>query len=249
MKYKLSIIIPARNEELTIEKTCQRLKKVVKVLNEILVIVDSRDDLTYDAVNKISQKDKSIKVFINNFGRGFTNAIKTGFNVSSSPCVVIVMADLCDDPKTINEMYRESNKGWDIVCGSRYMKKGGKEGGPLMQGCFSFLTCFTLHLLTGIPTLDVSNAFKMYKSNVLKNVVFNSQSGVEGSMELTLQAYFKGARIKDVPTVWEGRTIGQSKFKFFERAPRYWRIYSWAVNNTIRKILRLPIKDFYALSN
>lgn len=235
-KKLLTIIIPAKNEQDSILKVLSEIEKKVKVPHKIIVVNDHSTDKTAELVKRYQKKNREISL-VNNLKnrRGFSSALKTGFEKAKSEYVLPVMADICDDPVTINTMYKMTDKGWDIICGSRYMKGGKKIGGPLLQGVLSSFVCSSLHFITGIPTTDVSNAFKMYKRSILKDIYISEKSGVEASMEITLQAYFNGAKITELPTSWRGRSIGKSKFKILERAPLYFRIYSWAILNKFRK--------------
>lgn len=240
----LTILIPSRNEEDNIVSTLEQLNKKVKIPHEIIVVDDSSDS-TEKLVKDYSKAHKNVKMI---HGKPntiiFSKAIKIGRNLASGEFIVIVMADLCDDPRTINLMYKKITEGWDIVCGSRYMRGGSKKGGPSVQSFFSTVVCLSLHYVTGISTKDVSNAFKMYRKNILEGVRIGNKNGVEISMIITLQAYFKGAKITEIPTRWIGRTLGQSKFKIIQRTPKYSRIYIWAVKNTIRKAFNLQLIEY-----
>lgn len=242
----LTIVIPAHNEEGIIIKTLESLKKVVKIRHKIIVVNDCSTDQTEQVVNQYAKKNKNITCLRTSpERRGFASALEKGFLVTSGGVIVPVMADLCDEPKTINKMYSKIEKGWDVVCGSRYMKGGRKEGGPILQHYLSMFVCRSLQLLTGVPTSDVTNAFKMYKKEWLSQVKINPKSGVEASMETLLQMYFNGAKITEVPTKWIGRTMGKSKFKILQRTPRYSRIYLWAVENSLRTKFGVLAKEFY----
>jgi len=170
----------------------------------------------------------NLRVVDNDREKGFANALRKGFSVSDSDLVIPVMADLCDDPRTIKDMYAKSLEGFDIVCGSRYMKDGTKIGGPLIQSLSSRFVGCSLRYLIGIPTFDVSNSFKCYRRSVLNAIKLESK-GFEISMEIALKAYFAGFTIAEVPTTWRGRSIGKSKFYLFKVAPRYIRLYLWAI--------------------
>jgi dolichol-phosphate mannosyltransferase len=247
MKAGISIIIPVRNEDRVILKTLQEIEKYLKIPYEIIVINDCSNDNTEVIVKNFARNKEDIKIIrTRQDKKGFSNALKKGFEAAKAPFVIPVMADFCDDPRTINRMYEKTDKDWDIICGSRYMKRGKKIGGPKLQGFLSKMVCKSLHLITGIPTTDVSNAFKMYRKEAIKNIVFNPKSGVEASMEITFQAFFNGAKITEVPTTWRGRKKGISKFKMIERSPRYFKIYLWAVENALRKKLGVPFKKFYS---
>lgn len=241
----LTIIVPARNEEKTIIKTLDGLISAVNVPFEIVVVNDCSVDNTKQVVKTYS-KGKRVRVVDTTPKRkGFASALKKGFTSAKGKFVVPVMADLCDNPSTINKMYKEIGNGWDVVCGSRYMRGGKKAGGPKLQGFFSWLVCNTAMWLTGVPTRDISNAFKMYRKKSLKGIRYNPKGGVEASMEILFQIYFNGGKITEIPTQWKGRTVGTSKFKLFQRTPRYLKIYSWAVENSLRKAFHLKLKPFY----
>lgn len=246
MKHSLTIIVPAKKEEETIIHTLNQIKKRVKTTHKVIVVNDSFDgDDTGKIVGKYIKKKKNISVIINrtNSHPTFASALLLGFNKVKSGFVVPVMADLCDRVEDIDIMYEKMQDGWDIVCASRYMKGGSKKGGPLIQSICSYIVCSFLHLATGISTTDVSNAFKMYTKDVVAKTIINSRNGVEVSMAITLQAYFNGARITEIPTIWIGRTLGNSKFKIIERTPPYYKICVWAVKNTVRKYLHFkPLK-------
>ena len=242
----ISIIIPTYNEEEVIASTLNSLTQKVKTKHEILVVDDSSDS-TELVVKKYARRHKNIKFVKNNpEKKGFALSIKKGIKESKYPVVVVVMGDLCDDPNTIDKMYKRINSGYDVVCGSRYMKGGKKSGGPKVQHFLSLFVCTTLHHLTGIPTTDPSNAYKMYKKTALKGVKFNPASGVEASIETIFQVYFKGVKITEVPTSWTGRTKGDSKFRIFQRAPKYAQIYKWALIHSLKIRLGLTPGRFYA---
>ncbi len=249
MKPLFTIVIPARREEEAIISTLDALKKKVKTPHEIIVVNDSNSsDKTSGVVKKyLSQKGNShVKLVTrtNHPKPTFATALALGFENAKADFVLPVMADLCDAPGDIDRLYEKTQEGWDIVCGSRYVRGGGKKGGPFFQSACSWIICMSLHYLTRVPTHDVSNAFKLYRKKILRDIVIHEKSGVEVSMAITLQAYFHNAKITDIPTTWIGRTLGQSKFKIIERAPKYSHIYIWAVENTVRKLLRLGYKNY-----
>lgn len=227
-KVKLSIIIPARNEEENIENTVNYLIPYIEPsITEIIIVNDHSDDSTEQIGKRLSEKYSSVKIVNNKKEPGFSNALLTGFENSKGEFVLPVMADMCDDPKTIPEMLKKADVGFDIVCGSRYIKGGKKIGGPKLQGFFSFFVCTSLHWLINLPTRDVSNAFKLYRKSIFEKITLE-EKGFAISMEITLKAYFNKFKITDVPTVWRGRKKGKSKFKISKTLP-YVKLYFWAI--------------------
>jgi len=244
---RYSIVIPAYNEEEVISQTLEEIRKKAINCSEVIVVNDQSSDNTGKVVSNFVKKYNKVRlVSTPKNQKGFAAALKVGISKTKSDYIIVVMADLCDEIELIDKMYERAINGkWDIVCGSRYMKKGRKIGGPLLQGILSKFVCRSLKVLTNIPTADVTNAFKLYHKRVFRNVNFNLNSGVEASMEITFQAFYNGVKMTELPTVWRGREVGVSKFKILQRAPRYSRICFWAIENSIRKRFGIKLKKFY----
>lgn len=235
----LTIIIPARNEEANILKTLKEFKKHTSNFSTFIVVDDQSTDNTAKSVTDYAKKNKDVLLLHTTKPHtGFANALKKGIAFSKTKFVLPVMADYCDDPKTIKKMYEKITKGYDIVAGSRYMVGGSKTGGPMLQNLFSKIVCLSLYYITGIPTKDISNSFKIYRNDFLKKVRIPNNFGVEVSMYITLQVFFNGGKITEIPTQWHGRTAGNSKFRFMQRLPKYLYIYRWALIEKAKQILR-----------
>jgi glycosyltransferase involved in cell wall biosynthesis len=231
MTDELTIIIPVYNEEKNIVKAIPLIESKVKVPHSYIVVYDFPEDSTVPAVHILQKKYKKLKLFKNeiNNGRGVINAIKTGFKRAKSSCLVVMMADLADDPQTVNMMYEKITQGYDVVCASRYSKGGKHLGGPFLKSFLSWLADITAPFILGIPTYDLTNAFKMYRKKVIDSIDIQSQGGFELSMEIVLKAYFKNFKITEVPTVWKDRSEGTSRFNLAGWLPRYLHWYTWGL--------------------
>ncbi|MFA6350649.1 MAG: glycosyltransferase [Candidatus Omnitrophota bacterium] len=229
---KLSIIIPAHNEQDNIEDVIRKLESVIKLDHELVVVNDHSADETGKIVAGLCPEFPVLKLVENTDAAGFANAIKTGFYNATGEFAVPVMGDLCDDLNTIPEMVKVALGGFDVVCGSRYIKNGKRLGGSKFKGLLSMLGGWSSRFLLGIPTHDIANAFKLYRMSVIKNINIESK-GFEISMELPLKAYFGGFKISEVPTVWRERSKGKSSFKIFKLLPCYLKIYAWAIKKRI----------------
>ena len=230
---KLTIVIPAHNEEESLPKTLYSLQASVKVPHEIIVVDDHSIDGTFAVALKFADKCHNIRIIKNDTRPGFTNAIKKGFSQVEEGVVVLVMADCCDDPETINAMYAKIIDGYDVVCGSRYMK-GGSRGGKPLQGFFSRLVGFTLHVFIGIPTHDSSNAFKMYTKEVLDSIDIE-EAGFASSLEISVKAFSEGFKITEVPTGWRKREAGESKFNIANVSKNYIYWFLWALFKSFKR--------------
>lgn len=229
---RLSIVVPAHNEEDNIADVINKIESCVDLPYELVFVNDHSTDATAKIVNSLAGQYNNIRLVENKNDKGFVNAIRAGFDNIRTEAVVLVMADLCDDLPTIRVMFEKLNDGFDVVCGSRYIKGGRRRGGSKIKGFFSALVGKSIKILVGVPTSDISNAFKMYRKKVLDSVDIKSK-GFEVSMEIPLKAYYLGFKIGEVPTVWKERAKGKSNFKMFEVMPGYFKLYIWA---TIKKI-------------
>lgn len=239
----VSIIIPTYNEEKVIIKTLENIRRYVKIKKEVIIIDDSTDKT--ESIVKQYIRNHHWVIFIKNKpqNKGFVQSVFTGVKMSSKELVVMVMGDMCDNPQTINIMYRKISEGWDVVCGSRYMRGGKRLGGPEFLGFLSQYLCLSSYILTGIPTHDITNSFKMYRKQLLQKLKFNYDAGTAISMEILYQAYFNNAKITEVPTVWRGRL--ETRFKLGQRGPKYLKIFYWALKNKLRQLLKLLLNEFY----
>ncbi len=225
----LYIVIPALNEEEIILTTLRRIENELDLDYQVIVVNDHSTDRTEEVVRSFAIENSHVQLVNNEGSRGFTNALRVGYDAAGEGVIVTMMADLCDDPKTLPRMYEKIVEGYDVVCGSRYMPGGGKEAEDSeVKGAFSRFVGLSLRWLVGLPTHDVTNAFKMYRSEILKSITIE-EAGFASSLEITVKAFLKGCRITEVPTVWRGRTAGKSKFSMLKGGKDYLRWYVWAV--------------------
>lgn len=235
-----SIIIPAHNEEGIIGVTLKSIEQGVRGEYEIVVVDDHSQDRTYEVACSLAKEFANIRVVKNTDEPGFASALKFGFRQAQASWVLPVMADLCDEPEAINRMRQEADKGFDIVCGSRYAKGGKKRGGPLLKTFFSRFVGLSMYTLIGIPTKDISNSFKLYRRKILENMNIESR-GFDISMEIPLKAYFLGYKICEIPTIWVDRKSGVSKFVFLKHGTSYLKWYICAFVNKFKP--KVPLRE------
>jgi dolichol-phosphate mannosyltransferase len=233
----LQIAIPVYNESENIVGVLEEIEAKISTPYCINIIYDFEEDNTLPVVNKFIQDrgKQNINLVKNHYGKGALNAIKTGFEAASDGVVLVVMADSSDDLGVVDNMYEQINRGYDIVCGSRYIKGGKQIGGPRFKGFLSRMAGVSLHWLTGIPTHDPTNSFKMYRKSVLDGIAIESSGGFEIGMEIVVKAFLKGRKITEVPAIWRDRTAGTSRFKLRQWLPKYMRWYWFAVTRRPRR--------------
>ncbi len=225
---KLSIVIPAHNEEENIAEVINKIEKVLDLPHELIIVNDHSTDSTAKIIAGLCRNYPNIKLVDNLLDGGFANAIKTGIANVKTAAVVPIMGDLCDDLNTIKAMLEKIEAGYDIVCGSRYIRGGARLGGSKRKAFFSSFVGKSLHYLLGVPTHDIANAFKMYKKKVIESIKIEAK-GFDISMEIPVKAYYMGFKITEVPTLWKERTKGKSSFKVLRLLPSYLKLYFWAI--------------------
>jgi glycosyltransferase involved in cell wall biosynthesis len=225
---KISIIIPTYNEEKIICYTLQKLREELKGDYEIIVIDDYSSDNTHYLVKNMLEDFPNLRLTTNQHKKGFANTLQIGFDLASNEIVIPVMADFCDDVKMIPYMYSKIIEGYDIVCGSRYIKGGKRAGGHFLKTFLSMSFNKFAHSITRIPNTDLTNPFKAYRKCILRNIELRSK-GFEISTEIILKAYYAGCKITELPTVWTERHLGKSHFALFRDGIKFIKIFLFTV--------------------
>jgi glycosyltransferase involved in cell wall biosynthesis len=221
---RVSVIVPAHNEEGSIKRVIERLSHVLKGADYELVIVnDGSTDRTRSIVERMRKKDKKIRLVNRKPPNGFGLAIKDGIKYASGKVIVFVMADLCDDLKKIPDLVRIIDSGYDIGVASRFIKGGGVEGYSPLKLISNRLGNEIIRIFFQIPFHDITNAFKAYRADMLKSLSLKSD-GFEILAEIFIKLWKKGAKVKAIPTVWKGRTAGTSKMKLAGSGLQYLRV-------------------------
>ena len=229
-KHIVDIILPAYHEQENIEKTISQIEKFVTTPHRTTIVLQDKKDPTLQRIKNLQKHTKNIYVVFTKNGIGMLKALKEGFAQTKLPIITIMMADLSDDAKDIDKMVAKIHEGYDFVCASRYTTKGKRNGGPIIKGFLSYFACKTLSSLTGLPTQDATNAFKTFRRSLLKQVTIESKEGFELPLELSVKAFHIGMKITEIPTIWNDRKNGKSKFLLFKNIPLYFKWYRYGIN-------------------
>jgi len=124
----LTIVIPCFNEELNINEFYKRIislaNKIPERDFEFLFINDSSFDRTGAILNRLSEKDKRVKVLHLAQNRGHQIALTAGLDHALGDMIVTIDADLQDPPELIQEMLLKIEEGYDIVHAQRHRRNG-----------------------------------------------------------------------------------------------------------------------------
>ena len=117
---KLSVVLPAYNEELMVGKTCRVLAEVLtkaKIPYELVVVNDGSGDRTWEEIQKAGERDANVTgvLFSRNFGK--EAAIFAGLAQACGDVVAVMDCDLQHPPQTLIEMYRLWQEGYEVIEG------------------------------------------------------------------------------------------------------------------------------------
>lgn len=226
----LDIVVPVYNEEKGILRLLDEIQREIHAPKRVLLVYDFEGDTTLPVVRECRGRYPfGIVLVKNRLGRGALNAIVTGMRCATAGMVLVVMADSSDRLDVVDKMCACMGQGYDLVCGSRYMKGGRQQGAPFLKGLLSRLAGVSLHLLAGIPTHDCTNSFKLYRRSMLEQVEIESTGGFEIGLEITVKAYVRGYRIAEVPSEWQEREDGESNFHMWKWLPHYLHWYFYCI--------------------
>ena len=172
-KEKISILIPAFNEEKGIISTINETIKVLDELGndyEIVIIDDGSKDDSYKVVSEnLFNYNNRVKIekYDKNMGKGY--AIKYGFNFVKGDYILFLDADMDIHPNQVSsfiDLIREHEA--DIVMGSKRHKDSVVDY-PLIRKVYSNVYYFLTKLLFGLPVKDTQTGFKLFRYSSLKN--------------------------------------------------------------------------------
>lgn len=225
---KLSVVIPAHNEENSIEETVLAFHEKLalgKIDHEILVIQDNSSDSTEEVLKKLSKQISQVRYINNKPPNGFGFAIRAGLENFSGDCVAIVMADMSDRPVDLVKFYHAMVKGnYDCVFGSRFIRGGKTIDYPGFKLFMNRLVNSVIRILFGIRYNDVSNAFKLYKRETIEGLKPFLSHHFNLTVELPLKAIVRGYSYTVIPNYWANRKAGEAKLKLKEMGSRYFFI-------------------------
>ncbi len=232
MNPALSVVIPARNEEGSVVATLLDLGATLRregITFEVVVVNDASTDSTEDRVLELRENFPEIRLVSNTGRNGFGMAIRRGIENTRGEAVAVMMADCSDSPDDLVRCYRKLEQGYDCVFGSRFVKGGNVIDYPRHKLLLNRMANLFIRMIFGVPFNDFTNAFKLYRREVIDGIQPLISPHFNLTVEMPLKAIIRGYNFATLPISWTNRKTGISKLKIKEMGSRYLFIvlYLW----------------------
>ena len=210
-----------------------------------MVVTGGSTDNTSEIVSNSALKYMSIKCIRNDKENGFGRAVRIGLTEFTGDAVAIMMADRSDSPRDLVNYWNKLQEGYECVFGSRFIKGGKVYDYPKIKLLVNRLVNNMIRYAFRIETNDVTNAFKIYRREVIEGCKPFISPHFNLTVEIPLKAIIRGYSWKVVPISWKNRDKGVAKLKLREMGSRYFFIiaYLWLEKYFSRGDYRRKMND------
>ena len=205
---KLSLVVPVYNEAENLLLLFDAVHRALDPLRqpwEIVFIDDGSQDRSLSVLKELAKKDPRhvcVVVFRRNFGQ--TAAIAAGIDHAQGEIIILLDADMQNDPADIPMMVEKINEGYDVVSGWRKERKDAFITRTIPSRAANWL----ISVVTGVHLHDYGCTLKAYRRDVL------SGFRLYGEMHrfIPVYAHAVGAKIAEVPVRHHARKFGKAKY-------------------------------------
>jgi dolichol-phosphate mannosyltransferase len=229
---KLSVVIPARDEEGSIEQTVGDVAGALtaeQIPHEIVIVDDGSTDDTAARVRQMVGHYPVVRLVTNAGPHGFGQAVRAGLSQASGDAIAVMMADGSDSPDDLVRYYRKIEEGYDCAFGSRFIRGSKIIDYPVHKLAINRMANWFIRMLFRLRYNDITNAFKCYRRHTIEGMQPLIAPHFNLTVEMPLKAIVRGYSYAIVPISWTNRKSGMSKLKIKEMGSRYLFIvlYLW----------------------
>ena len=231
MKYSLTVIIPAYNEERTVRQAIQRVLQAKTGISgkEIIVVNDGSSDKTLIKIKSV--KSDRIRVINKTINEGKGAAIRDGLKIAKGNIFVIQDADLEYDPTEYVRLIKPilDNKA-DVVYGSRFMGNGAHRVLYFWHMLGNQFLTLIANILTNLYLTDMETCYKVFTKEVAKKLYLKeSRFGFEP--EFSIKVAKMGSRIYEVGIGYSGRSYAEGKkITWKDGLITLWCLFKYSIN-------------------
>lgn len=199
---RVSVVIPAHNEEHRIEATLVDIASVLPSA-DIIVVLNGCTDKTHDVVSAVRERYKNIRIIEIEAAVGKGGAIRSGILASSADVVAYVDADGATTGKELERLISLLGD-YDAVIGSRWIEGASiYRKQPLLRRILSRGFNALTRVLFGLPFTDTQCGAKVFAGDILRSAMERVEtSSLAVDVDILYALHGSGARMREVPTEW-----------------------------------------------
>ncbi len=201
---EISVVIPVRNEEGSVEELARQLRQALPTQHEILFIDDGSTDSTWQRLEGLHEPGR-VRLLKFRAPAGKSAALMAGFARCKAPVIFTMDGDLQDDPAEIPAFMAKLSEGYDLVSGWKKVRHD-----PLHKVIPSRLFNFVMRAATGLGLHDMNCGFKCYRAEVVRDLrIYGDQHRF-----IPVFAADQGFRVTEIVVRHRAREHGSSKYGF-----------------------------------
>jgi len=229
---KLTVVIPAYNEECGIAAIVSRvlaIKENLEKVNidglELLVVNDGSRDRTREIVLEIAASEPCLRVISHPKNRGYGAALKTGFAMSQGDLIGFLDADGTYPPEYFPQLCKAALEGADLVIGSRMMGSDSKM--PATRRVGNLFFAGLLSLLGSKKVTDSASGMRVFKRSILGKI-FPLPDGLNLTPVMSTRALHENLKVVELPIPYSER-VGRSKLSVVKDGKIFLESMIWTV--------------------
>ncbi len=205
LRPRISLVIPALNESESLPELERRIREALEPIEtyEIVFVDDGSTDDSWAVMRRLGEADPRVRAvrLRKNFGKAM--GLSAGFNRARGEIVVMMDADLQDDPAELPKFIAKIEAGFDVVVGWKV-----KRLDPANRLILTRIFNATVRLVTGVKLHDMNCGFKAYRREVVQTIP------VYGDLFrfIPALAQWEGFRVTEVPVTHHSRKHGKSRY-------------------------------------
>jgi glycosyltransferase involved in cell wall biosynthesis len=227
---KLSLVIPAWNEEDGISAIMQRVLAVGPALSQVgvdaleLIVVD---DGSKDRTAQIVSATPGVRLVQHPHNRGYGAALKSGFNAAAGELLGFLDADGTYPPEHLPELCKAALEGADIVVGSR--RSGASTEMPAVRKLGNFIWSNLLTLIAGQRVMDPASGMRIFHRGALEKI-YPLPDGLNFTPVMSTRSAHEHLRVVELPIPYKER-VGRSKLSVVRDGVRFLQTILWTALN------------------
>jgi len=204
-----SVVIPFFNEEMSVRPLYDSLRQAMDKLKgeyEFVFVNDGSTDGTLRILEELARHDNRVTIVSSADRRGQTASLKAGFEKASGDIVISMDGDLQNDPYDIPRLIAELKKGYDFVCGWRYLRRD-----PLSKKIASWFGNLVQNITFNSHLHDISCTLRAYKRNAIRALPLKRRGAHRFIPYLLMMKQKKASEVK---VNHRARPYGKTKYGF-----------------------------------